>query len=119
MYGTPSSNRAELFAVLRALRTCKEVKTLHIQCDSETTHKMILKSLEGKILKHHTPNRDLIERCAQEINWRTENSKESSPLSDAVTGTSSPPSASPVVVVTVTVVPSGCVMVVVVDIARL
>ena len=76
VYGTPSSNRAELFAVLRALRTCKEVKTLHIQCDSETTHKMILKSLEGKILKHHTPNRDLIERCAQEIKWRTENSKE-------------------------------------------
>ena len=76
VYGTPSSNRAELFAVLRALRTCREVKVLHIQCDSETTQKVILNSLEGKILKHHTPNRDLIERCAQEIRWRTENSKE-------------------------------------------
>ena len=48
VYGTPSSNRAELYAVLRALRLCKPVKELHIQCDSETSMKMVSKAVSGK-----------------------------------------------------------------------
>ena len=59
VYGTPSSNRAELYAVLRALRLCKPVKELHIQCDSETSMKMVFKAASGKHIKHNTPNRDL------------------------------------------------------------
>ena len=70
VYGTPSSNRAELYAVLRALRLCKPVKELHIQCDSETSKKMVFKAVSGKHIKHNTPNRDLIMRCAAEMKWR-------------------------------------------------
>ena len=70
VYGTQSSNRAELYAVLRALRLCKPIKQLHILCDSETSKKMIFKALSGKHIKHNTPNRDLITRCATEMQWR-------------------------------------------------
>ena len=35
VFGTPSSNRAELFAVLAALRACRNVKELHLYCDIE------------------------------------------------------------------------------------
>ena len=70
VFGTPSSNRAELYAVLRALRMCRGVQDVHLQCDSETSLQMVTKALSGKIIKHKTPNRDLIVRCAKELKWR-------------------------------------------------
>ena len=45
-------------------------QVLHIQCDSETTLKVITTAVSGKHIKHNTPNRDLIMRCAAEMKWR-------------------------------------------------
>ena len=70
VFGTPSSNRAELYAVLQALRICRPVREVHLQCDSEVALKMVTKALQGKKIKQSTPNRDLIMKCTEEIQWR-------------------------------------------------
>ena len=71
VFGTPSSNRAELFAVLAALRACRNVKELHLYCDSKNAEDTIDHALKANsYVGQSTPNRDLILRCAEEIRMR-------------------------------------------------